>query len=53
MMARTPADETPFRLAFRTKAAILVEVRVLSLRRTCYDEHSDDEGLMISFGLLT
>ena len=52
-MARTPTSETPFRLVFGTEEVIPMEVGVSSLRRTCYDGRSNDEGLMISSRLLT
>ena len=34
---RTPTGEKPFKIAFGTEAVSLVEVRMSSLRRTCYD----------------
>ena len=49
---RTPTGETPFKLAFGTKAVIPVEVRMLSLKRTCYDERSNDEGLKLTLDCL-
>ena len=45
MTVRTPTGETPFKLAFGTEAVILMEVGVSSLKRACYDKHSNDEGL--------
>ena len=49
---RTPIGETPFKLAFGTEAVILVEVGVSSLKRTCYDEHSNDGGLRLALDCL-
>ena len=42
----------PFKLAFGTEAIIPVEVGMSSLRRTCYDEHSNDEGLKLALDCL-
>ena len=52
MMVRTPTGKTPFKLAFGTKAVSPVEVGVSSIRRTCYDEHSNDEGLKLALDCL-
>ena len=52
MMVRTPTGKTPFKLVFGTKAVILVEVGVSSIKRTCYDEHSNDEGLKLALDCL-
>ena len=49
---RTPTGETPFKLAFGTEVVILVEVGMSSLRRTCYDECSNDEGLKLALNCL-
>ena len=43
MTARTPTGETPFNLTYGTKAAVLVEVRVTSLRREFFYEQSNDD----------
>ncbi|XP_075640212.1 uncharacterized protein LOC142611953 [Castanea sativa] len=51
-MTRTTTGETPFKLAFGTKVVIPVEVGMLSLRRTCYDEHNYDKGLKLAFDCL-
>ena len=51
--ARTPTREIPFKLAFETKAMILVEVGMSSLRRTYYDDHSNDEELRLSLDCLS
>ena len=48
MTVRTPTGETPFKLAFGIEAVIFEEVGVSSLRRTCYDEHSNDGGLRLA-----
>ncbi|XP_075636710.1 uncharacterized protein LOC142608944 [Castanea sativa] len=39
-------------MAFGTEAVIPVEVGVSSLKRTCYDEHSNDEGLKLALDYL-
>lgn len=49
---RTPTGETPFKLAFRTKVVIPMEVGVSILRRTCYDDPSNDEGLKLALDCL-
>ena len=49
---RTPTSETPFKLAFGIEAIIPVEVGMPSLRRTCFDEHSNDEGLKLALDCL-
>ena len=49
---RTPTCKTPFKMAFGIKAVIPVEVGVSSLRRTCYDEQSNDEGLKLALNCL-
>ena len=52
MIARTPTGETPFKLVFGTKAVIPMEVRMSSLKWTCYDEHSNDKGLKLALDCL-
>ena len=52
MTVRTPTGETPFKLAFGTEAVIPVEVGMSSLRRTCYDKRSNDEGLKLALDCL-
>ena len=52
MTARTSIGETPLKLAFGTEAMILMEVRMLSLRWTCYDEHNIDKGLKLALDCL-
>ena len=52
MTIRTPIRETSFKLSFGTEAVILVEVRMSSLRRTYYDDHSNDEGLKLALDCL-
>ena len=42
----------PFKLAFGTKAVIPVEVRMSSLKQTCYDKNSNDEGLKLTLDCL-
>ena len=48
----TPTGETPFKLAFGTEAVIPVEVGMLSLRQTYYDDHSNDKGLKLAMDCL-
>ena len=52
MTARTPTGETPFKLAFGIEAVIPMEIGMSSLRRTCYDEHSNNEGLKLALDCL-
>jgi len=52
MTVRTPTGETPFKMTFETEAVIPVEVGVSSLRRTCYDKQSNDEGLKLALDYL-
>ena len=42
----------PFKLAFGTKAVIPVEVRMSSLKQTCYDKNSNDEELKLALDCL-
>ena len=42
----------PFKLAFGIEVVIPVEIGMSSLRRTCYDEHSNDEGLKLALDCL-
>ena len=51
-IVRTPIGETPFKLAFGTKAVIPVEVGMSSLKQTCYDKRSNDEGLKLALDYL-
>ena len=48
---RTSTSETPFKLAFGIEAVIL-EVRMSSLKRTRYDERNNDEGLKLALDCL-
>ena len=51
-IVRTPIGETPFKLAFGTEAVIPVEVGMSSLKQTCYDKRSNDEGLKLALDYL-
>ena len=51
-MVRTPTGITSFKMAFGIEAVILVEIGVSSIRRTWYDEKSNDEGLKLAFDCL-
>ena len=53
MMTRTPTGETPFKLAFGTKAMIPLEVKMTSLRRKHYDDHNNDEELKLALDCLS
>ena len=44
-MARISTRETPFKLTNGTKAVILVEVEVTSMRREAFSEYSNDDQL--------
>ena len=50
--ARTPKEETPFRLTFGTKAVIPVEIRLTSFRTNRYDEESNYSQLRLNLDLL-
>ena len=52
MTTRTPRGETPFKLAFGTKAVIPIEVGPSSLRQAHYDENLNNEGLKLSSNCL-
>ena len=43
--ARTPTKETPFRLAYRSEAVILIEVRLTNYRMENNDESRNDEAM--------
>ena len=45
MMARTPIRETLFRLAYRSEAAIPIEVELISYRVGNHDESKNDEAM--------
>ena len=49
---RTPTGETPFKMTFGTKAIVLVEVGVSSIRRAWYDEKSNDKSLKLAVDCL-
>ena len=51
-IVRTPIGQTPFKLAFGTEAVIPVEVGMSSLKQTCYDKRSNDEGLKLALDYL-
>ena len=52
MTVRTLTGETPFKMVFGTDVVVPVEVGVSSLRRTCYDKQSNDEGLKLALNCL-
>ena len=45
MTAKTPARETPFRLAYRSEAIIPIEIRLTSFRVVNHDENRNDEAM--------
>ena len=51
--ARTPTGEMPFNLTYGTKAVILVEVGITSLKREFFDEQSNDDQLKLNLDCLT
>ncbi|XP_075633664.1 uncharacterized protein LOC142606155 [Castanea sativa] len=51
-MARTPTGETPLRLTYSTKAVILVEVGVASLKQEVFHEENNDDQLQINLDCL-
>ena len=51
-MVRTPAGETPFKMAFGMETVVPVEIGVSSSRRAWYDEKSNDEGLKLALDYL-
>ena len=50
--ARTSTGETPFRLTYRTKAVILVEIGVTSTRRAAFSEEENDDKLRLNLDCL-
>ena len=44
---RTPTGETPFRLAYESKAVIPAEVGLTSYRVQNYDENKNDEAICL------
>ena len=53
MTIRTLTRETLVRVAFGTKAMIPVEVGMLSLRQTYYDDHNVDKELRLALDYLS
>ena len=52
MMARTPLEETPFRLAYGCEAVIPAKVRLISYRVDNYDERKNDGAIRLQLGLM-
>ena len=46
-MTRTPTGKTPFRLAFRGEAIILVQIGLTSYKVAHHDEHRNEEGIQL------
>ena len=44
--------ETPFRLAYRSKAVIPAEVRLISFRVENHDENKNDEAMCLQLDLV-
>ena len=49
---RTWIGETPFKMAFGTKAIIPMEIGMSSIKRAWYDKQSNDEGLKLALDCL-
>ena len=47
MMVKTPTGETPFRLAYRSKAIIPVKVGLISYKVGNHDESRNDEAMRL------
>ena len=52
MTTRTPIRETPFRLAYDSKAIIPAEVGLISYRVVNHDENRNDEALRLQLDLV-
>ena len=52
MTARTPARETPFRLAYGSEVVIPAEVELTSYRVDNHDEGRNDEAMRLQLDLL-
>ena len=50
--AKTPTRETPLRLAYRSDAVILVEIRLTSYRVKNYDEDKNEEAMHLQLDLV-
>ena len=50
--ARTPTGETPFQLAYRSNAVILVEIGLTSYRVENYDEDKNEEAMHLQLNLV-
>lgn len=51
-MKRSPTEETPFALAFRVEAVVLVEIGSPSFRVTHYNPGLNDEGVKLCLDLI-
>ena len=51
-MARTPTSETPFRLAYGSKAVILAEIGLTSYKVVHHDEGRNKEEMHLQLDLL-
>ena len=52
MMARTPIRETLFRLAYRSEAAIPIEVELISYRVGNHDKSRNNEAMRLQLDLV-
>jgi len=52
MTVRTPTSEKPFKMTFGTKAVVLMEIGVSSIRWAWCNEQSNDEGLKLALDCL-
>ena len=51
-MTRTPTGKTPFCLAFRGEAIILVQIGLTSYKVAHHDEHRNEEGIQLQLDVL-
>ena len=51
-MVRTPTGETPFRLTYRNKVVIPIEVGLTSYRVHNHDESRNDEAIRLQLDLV-
>ena len=52
MTARTPTEETPFRLAYESKAVIPAEVELVSYKVDNYNARRNNEAMRLQFDLV-
>ena len=52
MTARTPTEETPFRLTYGSEAVIPAEVGIISYRVHNHDENRNDKAMQLQLDLM-